>query len=210
MGVMLDTLKENSKILLLSVGILIVSILGLMLTKQSNLSSTSFMEEEKLANLPNYSATIKTNMGNIEIDLFEKETPNTVSNFVKLSNDGFYNGLIFHRVVEGFVIQGGDPNGNGTGGPGYKFNDEITARKFIRYSLAMANSGPNTNGSQFFITLGDIAEENLRNLDGGYTLFGEVTEGTEVVDSIGRVQVDEEDKPLTPVVIESITIKEGK
>ncbi|HNW32762.1 MAG TPA: peptidylprolyl isomerase [Candidatus Dojkabacteria bacterium] len=210
MGVMLDTLKENSKILLLSIGILIVSILGLMLTKQSNLSSTSFMEEEKLANLPNYSATIKTNMGNIEIDLFEKETPNTVSNFVKLSNDGFYNGLIFHRVVEGFVIQGGDPNGNGTGGPGYKFNDEITGRKFTRYSLAMANSGPNTNGSQFFITLGDIAEENLRNLDGGYTLFGEVTEGTEVVDSIGRVQVDEEDKPLTPVVIESITIKEGK
>ena len=210
MGVMLDTLKENSKILLLSIGILIVSILGLMLTKQSNLSSTSFMEEEKLANLPNYSATIKTNMGNIEIDLFEKETPNTVSNFVKLSNDGFYNGLVFHRVVEGFVIQGGDPNGNGTGGPGYKFNDEITVRKFTRYSLAMANSGPNTNGSQFFITLGDIAEENLRNLDGGYTLFGEVTEGTEVVDSIGRVQVDEKDKPLTPVVIESITIKEEK
>jgi peptidyl-prolyl cis-trans isomerase A (cyclophilin A) len=209
MGVMLDTLKENSKILLLSVGILIVSVLGLTLTKQSNISSIPFMEDEKVTNLPNYSATIKTNMGNIEVDLFEKETPNTVSNFVKLSNEGFYNNLIFHRVVDGFVIQGGDPNGNGSGGPGYKFNDEITERKFTKYSLAMANSGPNTNGSQFFITLGNIAEENLRYLDGGYTLFGEVTGGRDVVDSIGRVKVDENDKPLTPVVIESITIKEG-
>lgn len=202
----IDIIKDNKKVLLLAAGILIVSMVGLYLTSQTNFLSTSTMPTEK--KLPNYTATITTNMGTIEIDLFEKETPQTVKNFVKLSQEGFYNGIIFHRVIPQFVIQGGDPTGTGTGGPGYKFNDEITNRKFEKYSLAMANSGPNTNGSQFFITTGDVQESNLRFLDGKYTLFGKVTSGFDIVDSISRVNTDENDKPVTPVTMESITIQE--
>lgn len=208
MAVVKDILKENGKILLLAVGILVVSIVGLLFLNQSNLTS-NIMDDNTNNNLPNYTATIKTNMGDIEIDLFEKETPKTVENFVKLSKEGFYNGLIFHRVVNGFVIQGGDPEGTGRGGPGYQFDDEITERKYTKYSLGMANAGPNTNGSQFFITVGSIQDVNLRNLDGKYTLFGIVTSGQDVVDKIAVVNVDENDKPLTPVKMESITIHES-
>lgn len=208
MAVVKDILKENGKILLLAVGILVVSIVGLLFLNQSNLTS-NIMDDNTNNNLPNYTATIKTNMGDIEIDLFEKETPKTVENFVKLSKEGFYNGLIFHRVVKDFVIQGGDPEGTGRGGPGYQFDDEITERKYTKYSLGMANAGPNTNGSQFFITVGSIQDVNLRNLDGKYTLFGIVTSGQDVVDKIAVVNVDENDKPLTPVKMESITIHES-
>ena len=208
MAVVKDILKENGKILLLAVGILVVSIVGLLFLNQSNLTS-NIMDDNTNNNLPNYTATIKTNMGDIEIDLFEKETPKTVENFVKLSKEVFYNGLIFHRVVNGFVIQGGDPEGTGRGGPGYQFDDEITERKYTKYSLGMANAGPNTNGSQFFITVGSIQDVNLRNLDGKYTLFGIVTSGKDVVDKIAVVNVDENDKPLTPVKMESITIHES-
>ena len=208
MAVVKDILKENGKILLLAVGILVVSIVGLLFLNQSNLTS-DIMDDNTNNDLPNYTATIKTNMGDIEIDLFEKETPKTVENFVKLSKEGFYNGLIFHRVVNGFVIQGGDPEGTGRGGPGYQFDDEITERKYTKYSLGMANAGPNTNGSQFFITVGSIQDVNLRNLDGKYTLFGIVTSGQDVVDKIAVVNVDENDKPLTPVKMESITIHES-
>lgn len=208
MAVVKDILKENGKILLLAVGILVVSIVGLLFLNQSNLTS-DIMDDNTNNNLPNYTATIKTNMGDIEIDLFEKETPKTVENFVKLSKEGFYNGLIFHRVVNGFVIQGGDPEGTGRGGPGYQFDDEITERKYTKYSLGMANAGPNTNGSQFFITVGSIQDANLKNLDGNYTLFGVVTSGKDVVDKIAVVSVDENDKPLTPVKMESITIHES-
>ena len=208
MAVVKDILKENGKILLLAVGILVVSIVGLLFLNQSNLTS-NIMDDNTNNNLPNYTATIKTNMGDIEIDLFEKETPKTVENFVKLSKEGFYNGLIFHRVVNGFVIQGGDPEGTGRGGPGYQFDDEITERKYTKYSLGMANAGPNTNGSQFFITVGSIQDANLKNLDGNYTLFGVVTSGKDVVDKIAVVNVDENDKPLTPVKMESITIHES-
>lgn len=208
MAVVKDILKENGKILLLAVGILVVSIVGLLFLNQSNLTS-NIMDDNTNNNLPNYTATIKTNMGDIEIDLFEKETPKTVENFVKLSKEGFYNGLIFHRVVKDFVIQGGDPEGTGRGGPGYQFDDEITERKYTKYSLGMANAGPNTNGSQFFITVGSIQDANLKNLDGNYTLFGVVTSGKDVVDKIAVVNVDENDKPLTPVKMESITIHES-
>lgn len=154
----------------------------------------------------NYTATIKTNMGEIVLALYDTKAPNTVNNFMELSNKGFYNGLIFHRVIPEFVIQGGDPNGNGTGGPGYKFDDEISNVKFAPYTLAMANSGPNTNGSQFFITTGDIAESTMNHLDGGYTIFGGVLSGQDVVDNISRVQRDGSDKPLSPVTMESVTI----
>ena len=208
MAVVKDILKENGKILLLAVGILVVSVVGLLFLNQSNLTS-DIMDDNTKSNLPNYTATIKTNMGDIEIDLFEKETPKTVENFAKLSKEGFYDGLIFHRVVKDFVIQGGDPEGTGRGGPGYQFDDEITERKYTKYSLGMANAGPNTNGSQFFITVGSIQDVNLRNLDGKYTLFGIVTSGKDVVDRIAVVSVDENDKPLTPVKMESITIHES-
>jgi peptidyl-prolyl cis-trans isomerase A (cyclophilin A)/peptidyl-prolyl cis-trans isomerase-like 1 len=158
----------------------------------------------------NYRAILKTSLGNIEIDLFEKETPITVNNFLFLASEKFYNGVIFHRVVEGFVIQGGDPTGTGAGGPGYSFKDEETDRLYKAYSVGMANAGANTNGSQFFITLGNISEGNLDALNGGvYTLFGEVVEGFAVVDSIGRVETDRDDKPVNKVVIESIQILEN-
>lgn len=156
----------------------------------------------------NYTATIKTNMGTIVISLYDTVAPNTVENFIKLSNKGFYNGIIFHRVIPTFVIQGGDPQGNGMGGPGYKFNDEISEIKFKPYILAMANSGPNSNGSQFFITTGDIGEANMRNLDGKYTIFGEVLSGQDIVDSISRVETDASDKPLSAVTMEAVTISE--
>ncbi len=205
-----DAFKENGKILLLAVGILIVSVVGLLFLNQSNFTPDIMDNNTNTNNdLPNYTATIKTNMGDIEIDLLEKETPKTVENFVKLSKEGFYNGLIFHRVVADFVIQGGDPDGTGMGGPGYQFDDEITERKYTKYSVGMANAGPNTNGSQFFITVGSINKSALQALDGGYTLFGVVTSGQDVVDRIGAVNVDGNDKPLTPVKMELITIHES-
>ncbi|MBI4261996.1 peptidylprolyl isomerase [Candidatus Uhrbacteria bacterium] len=121
---------------------------------------------------------LKTTKGDIRIALFSDEAPKAASNFLKLAKDGFYDGLTFHRREEGFVIQGGDPNGNGTGGPGYKFEDEPVKRKYTRGIVAMANSGPNTNGSQFFIMLRDTP------LPPSYTIFGEVTDGMDVVDAI--------------------------
>src|SRR5690349_19779821 len=130
----------------------------------------------------NYVATIDTNRGSIVIDLFPKEAPNTVNNFVFLAKDGFYDGIKFHRVIDNFMVQGGDPTGTGRGGPGYKFNDELTPGKYKRHqagSLSMANAGPNTNGSQFFIT--HIVTDWL---DGKHTVFGQVTSGQDVVNKI--------------------------
>ena len=150
-----------------------------------------------------YTARINTNRGTIEIELFSKEAPKTVNSFVFLAGEGFYDGVIFHRVIKDFMLQGGDPTGTGTGGPGYRFEDEIVASLvFDRPSLlAMANSGPGTNGSQFFITL--IPTPHLNGL---HTIFGQVVGGQDVVDDIGLVSTDSRDRPLEPVVIESIEI----
>jgi cyclophilin family peptidyl-prolyl cis-trans isomerase len=148
-------------------------------------------------------ATLSTSMGDIKISFYKDDAPKTVENFVKLANEGFYNGLIFHRVIKDFMIQGGDPSGDGTGGPGYTFEDEINDHKIVVGSLAMANSGPNTNGSQFFI----VTEKEQPHLDGKHTVFGEVTEGMDVVSAIAAVEVDESDKPVEPVYINSITIQ---
>ncbi|MFH0712498.1 MAG: peptidylprolyl isomerase [Candidatus Jorgensenbacteria bacterium] len=145
--------------------------------------------------------TLETNFGTIKFETYPEDAPKTVENFVTLAEKGFYDGLTFHRVVSNFVIQGGDPNGNGTGGPGYQFEDELNSNAasyrdgYQKGVVAMANSGPNTNGSQFFIML---AEYPLPNL---YTIFGKVIEGQEVVDKIGRVPTDDNEKPLTPVTI---------
>lgn len=153
-------------------------------------------------------AIIKTNMGTIEIELFAKETPKTVENFVGLANKGYYNGVIFHRVIDNFMIQGGDPTGTGRGGDSFwggKFADEIVPS--LKHDqpgiLSMANAGPNTNGSQFFITL--VATPWL---DGKHTVFGKVIAGMEVVSAIGKVQTSKPgDKPLKDVVMESVTIE---
>jgi cyclophilin family peptidyl-prolyl cis-trans isomerase len=155
-----------------------------------------------------YQATIKTNLGDIVVQLFPEDAPIAVNNFVFLARQGFYDGVKFHRVVKGFVIQGGDPTGTGTGSPGYKFADEKVTRDYIAGTLAMANAGPNTNGSQFFITLVDLSGQLPKN----YTIFGIVTGGFDVVQQIGDVPVkpagDELSLPTVDVHIDSITIEE--
>src|SRR6516165_6388004 len=150
-------------------------------------------------------ATLQTNHGTIELELFADDAPKTVENFVKLSRDGFYDGVIFHRVIPDFMIQGGDPTGTGTGGPGYKFDDEDNDRKVERGALAMANAGPNTNGSQFFIVTADACPW----LDGKHTAFGRVTSGMDVVDSISQLDRDGRDRPRDEVTIESVAVVEG-
>jgi peptidyl-prolyl cis-trans isomerase B (cyclophilin B) len=149
-------------------------------------------------------ATMHTNHGAIEIELFDEDAPKTVENFRKLSGDSFYDGVIFHRVIPDFMIQGGDPEGTGTGGPGYTFEDEFNQHKIVRGALAMANAGPNTNGSQFFI----VTTEAAPWLDGKHTVFGQVTGGMEAVDAIEGLATDARDKPTEPAVIERIELSE--
>jgi peptidyl-prolyl cis-trans isomerase B (cyclophilin B) len=150
-------------------------------------------------------ATMHTNHGPIEIELFEDDAPKTVENFVKLSQDGYYDGLIFHRVIKDFMIQGGCPQGTGTGGPGYEFEDEINDHKIVRGALAMANRGPDTNGSQFFIVTTDAAPW----LDGKHTVFGEVRSGMEAVDSIEGTETGAQDRPANDAVIERVEVHAG-
>ena len=150
-------------------------------------------------------ATMKTNHGTIEIELYPGEAPKTVENFTKLAGEGFYDGIIFHRVIEDFMIQGGDPTGTGSGGPGYQFEDEFNDHPVERGSLAMANAGPNTNGSQFFIVTADACPW----LDGKHTVFGRVTSGMDVVDAISKVDTGPGDRPRDDVRIEGIALGDG-
>jgi cyclophilin family peptidyl-prolyl cis-trans isomerase len=143
-----------------------------------------------------------TNHGTIELELFDAEAPKTVENFRKLSGDGFYDGLTFHRIIPDFMIQAGCPEGTGRGGPGYQFEDELNEHKVVRGALAMANAGPNTNGSQFFI----VTTEAAPWLDGKHTVFGEVSSGMDVVDKISDVATGAGDKPLQPVTIERVEL----
>ena len=147
-------------------------------------------------------ATLHTSEGPIEIELHPNEAPKTVENFTKLAGEGFYDGLIFHRVIPDFMIQGGCPEGSGTGGPGYQFEDESNEHKIERGALAMANSGPNTNGSQFFI----VTTEAAPWLDGKHTVFGKVTSGQDVAERISIVERDGRDKPVTPVTIDRVEL----
>jgi peptidyl-prolyl cis-trans isomerase B (cyclophilin B) len=149
--------------------------------------------------------TLHTNHGPVAVELFDEDAPKTVENFLKLSRDGFYDGLTFHRIIKDFMIQGGDPEGTGTGGPGYTFEDEFNQHKVERGALAMANAGPNTNGSQFFI----VTTESAPWLDGKHTVFGRVTAGMEAVDAIEGVETDAQDRPAEPVVIERVEVGEG-
>jgi peptidyl-prolyl cis-trans isomerase B (cyclophilin B) len=150
-------------------------------------------------------ATMHTNHGAIEVELFDADAPKTVDNFVKLSKDGFYDGLIFHRVIKDFMIQGGCPQGTGTGGPGYQFEDEFNDNKIVRGALAMANAGPNTNGSQFFI----VTTEAAPWLDGKHTVFGRVSSGMDAVDAIEGAETGAQDRPLQDAVIERVEVHEG-
>ena len=147
-------------------------------------------------------AKMTTSEGPITIELFDEDAPKTVANFKKLAGDGFYDGLIFHRVIRDFMIQGGCPQGTGTGGPGYEFEDEINDHKIVRGALAMANAGPNTNGSQFFIVTTGAAPW----LDGKHTVFGEIVDGMDVVDAIEKSETDARDKPLEAKTIEKVEL----
>jgi peptidyl-prolyl cis-trans isomerase B (cyclophilin B) len=147
-------------------------------------------------------ATLHTNQGAIAIELFDDDAPATVENFTKLAREGFYDGVVFHRVIPDFMIQGGDPTGTGSGGPGYEFDDEFNDHKVERGALAMANRGPNTNGSQFFI----VTTESAPWLDGKHTVFGRVTSGMEVADAISELPRDSRDKPREDVTIDSVEL----
>jgi cyclophilin family peptidyl-prolyl cis-trans isomerase len=150
-----------------------------------------------------YTATIETSAGTMTAEFFPGEAPATVNNFVFLAREGYYEGVIFHRVISGFMIQGGDPTGTGRGGPGYRFNDEPVKRQYLRGTLAMANAGPNTNGSQFFIMHADYP------LPPAYTIFGKLTSGEDVLDAIASARTGAQDRPAEPVSITSIAISES-
>jgi cyclophilin family peptidyl-prolyl cis-trans isomerase len=150
-------------------------------------------------------ATLHTNHGPIDVELHDADAPKTVENFRKLASDRFYDGVVFHRVIPDFMIQGGDPTGTGTGGPGYTFEDEFNDHKVERGALAMANAGPNTNGSQFFV----VTAEATPWLDGKHTVFGRVTKGMDVVDAISQVDTDANDKPREAVVIERVELSQA-
>ncbi|MFN8591287.1 MAG: peptidylprolyl isomerase [Thermomicrobiales bacterium] len=157
-----------------------------------------------------YTATLETNKGPIEVEFYPGDAPQTVNNFVCLAEDGFYDGTPFHRIVSGFVIQGGDPTGTGAGGPGYRFNDEPVAKDYERGILAMANAGPNTNGSQFFIVLEDLKGKLPKN----YTIFGKVISGMDVVDVIARTPTSagrsgEKSTPTEAITLEKVTVTES-
>lgn len=171
--------------------------------KQTDSQTKQYAQAPKMIIDPakNYNATLKTTAGDIVIKLNAKETPITVNNFVFLAKDNFYNGVIFHRVIPGFMIQGGDPIGNGTGGPGYQFADEPFTGDYTRGTVAMANAGPDTNGSQFFIMHADTP------LSKDYVIFGSVTEGMEVVDKIATAPVNGE-TPIKPVTIKKVIVNE--
>ncbi len=198
------------KKLILITGLIIISIAVLIFA----LSGNNNGKEQKITinenNHMDYLITIKTNKGNIQFKTYSQEAPKTVENFITLADKGFYDGVIFHRVISGFMIQGGDPTGTGRGGPGYVFNDEINPSSkiyqdgYLKGIVAMANAGPNTQGSQFFIMVADYP------LPPAYTIFGKVTVGQEVAEAISLVKRDANDKPLEDVVIESVSITKAE
>ena len=180
------------------------------ITNTTNMSKKTNLDNQKNLTAEYSQALIKTSKGNIKVSFYADESPITVNNFMNLAEQGFYNGTSFHRIIKDFMIQGGDPNSkdqnnrgiHGTGDPGYKFEDEFNNHKLVKGSLAMANSGPNTNGSQFFI----VTAESTPWLDGKHTNFGQVVEGMDVVDAIENVSVDQRDNPYEPIIVKSIEL----
>ncbi len=175
-------------------------------TRNPSVSTSSITNQSSTSIKSMHTITIETNKGTIVFETFDNDAPKTAQNFIDLANKGFYNGVIFHRVIEGFMIQGGDPTGTGTGGPGYKFADELNPATpsykagYVRGTVAMANSGPNTNGSQFFIMHKDTP------LPHAYTIFGRVVKGIEVVDAIATSPVNGSDRPLSDIVMKKVTV----
>lgn len=194
---------KNKNLVKIVVTIIIIFIISL--TVYYVLKPKTLTPAEQQTNM--HIVKLVTNMGEIRIQTYDTDAPNTVENFLSLIEKGFYNNLTFHRVIKGFMIQGGDPNGNGTGGPGYKFDDELNPKTesykagYKKGVVAMANAGADTNGSQFFIMLENYALPN------NYTIFGKVIEGQDTVDKIGQVQTNEDDKPLEPVIMESVVVE---
>ncbi|MGM0439146.1 MAG: peptidylprolyl isomerase [Patescibacteria group bacterium] len=199
---------KNNIIALIVAFLIISGSLFYTTNKQSQNNKENREEEITNENNMDYQITLKTNKGDITFETFADKAPNTVDNFVELAEDGFYNGLIFHRVIEGFMIQGGCPEGTGRGGPGYTFDDEIDSSLDIyqggydKGTVAMANSGPNTNGSQFFIMVEDYP------LPPNYTIFGKVVEGQDVADEISKVDANRNDKPNEDIVMEKVIVEE--
>lgn len=180
-------------------------------TNVSNTSSADQNQKQIIQEKTMTTVTLKTNLGDIKLELFDKDAPKTVANFIKLSKEGFYNGTRFHRVIKDFMIQGGDPNSkddnwsnDGMGDPGYKFEDEFNSNKLVRGVLAMANAGPNTNGSQFFI----VTAQETPWLDGKHTAFGRVIEGMDIVDKIESLKTYENDNPRGAATVGSVTVEE--
>ncbi|MFA6339160.1 MAG: peptidylprolyl isomerase [Candidatus Paceibacterota bacterium] len=175
-------------------------------TAQPNNTNDQLKTDNSIVKNMNHIVTIKTNMGDIKFVTYDTDAPNTVKNFITLANKGFYDGLIFHRVIPGFMIQGGDPLGTGRGGPGYSFNDELNPQTesykagYVKGVVAMANSGPNTNGSQFFIMVADYPLQN------NYTIFGKVISGQDVADAISEVKTNSDDLPNSKVIMEKVTV----
>lgn len=203
--------KSSIVIILLILGVAVVSIIAAKkVEKSSEKEIAEIKKQGEVTQAPltkKYTAVLKTSAGEITVELSADKTPVTVNNFVSLAKKNFYNNTIFHRTVNGFMIQGGDPKGDGTGGPGYQFNDEPFEGEYTRGVVAMANAGPNTNGSQFFI----MHQDNP--LPKNYVIFGRVTAGIEVVDKIATAPVEqsptgEMSKPVNPVKVESIKIIE--
>ncbi len=190
-------------IIIVIVAIVVVGGIAYMVMRQPSANNSNINSTVKNMN---HAITIKTNMGDIAFQTYNNDAPNTVKNFVTLAEKGFYNNVIFHRVIDGFMIQGGDPTGTGMGGPGYQFADELNSstdsykQGYKKGVVAMANSGPNTNGSQFFIMVAD------KPLPNDYTIFGKVVSGQEVADAISKVQTSPGDKPLSDVVIKEVVV----
>jgi len=192
------------------IAIIVLLILGaggyFIFIRSGNNPAENNMETPKIQK---HTVTIETNMGRVKFETYDADAPKTVQNFIALAQKGFYDNLTFHRIVKGFVIQGGDPLGNGTGGPGYQFEDELNPATesykngYKKGVVAMANSGPNTNGSQFFIMLAD------NPLPHNYTIFGKVISGQDVVDKIGQVAVGPQDRPLEPVIMKKVAVEGG-
>ena len=199
------------KILVMVIVIIILAAGGVALylvNKNKQETATPKMESSQATTNNKHMVTIKTNFGEIQVHTYDMDAPKTVNNFITLAEKGFYDNLTFHRVIKGFMIQGGDPLGNGTGGPGYTFEDELNPNTesykagYKKGVVAMANAGPNTNGSQFFIMLEDTP------LPKNYTIFGRVISGQEIVDAIGSVETDVNDRPTVKVFMESVKVEE--
>lgn len=201
-------MKQNTIII---IGIIAVIIIGLGIYFGARLSDKGGFSEDEMAppiQTTKHLITLKTTLGDIQFETYDSDAPKTVNNFITLAQKGFYDNVIFHRIIPGFMIQGGDPTGTGRGGPGYTFEDELDPRTpsyqagYKRGVVAMANAGPNTNGSQFFIMLADYPLPN------NYTIFGKVVKGQETVDAIGSLERDQNDRPLNPPKILSVIVEE--